>query len=224
MKKIILFIFLLQSITVFSQENIRKKHNLLFDIGINHTSYFKPVYFPAYKHYMHKYAETLYPGEYTHPQFNYKSNITYRYNFKKRLSFNAGLNSSYMRRTKTISADSVAKYYLYPDSIKDVSPFYQVNAPIYNKETNLDFGANIRMGYNIKRFHISLGFLLNVYNMRWRHSKYVTEEIYNDEYFNFYSTINYLLRIEALVVKTKIPISIYIESSNRLFGGIIINF
>jgi len=231
MKKIIIFIFILSTFVSFSQENeFNKKHNLLWDIGINHTSNFKPEYHPAYKPPNHLYypqLETLYPGNYSLPVFNYQTNFQYRFYFYRGFNINARFNISYWKEIKTRSTDSINKYYLYSDSVINILPYEFLGSPIYSKSNEFILGFNLSFGYRYKRFLISTGIQYPLFEFR----KYFTEYKNNKQrsdiiksnilFNNFDYDLN--TRIEYIVINKKVPLSIYLEVNNAIFGGIVIN-
>ena len=232
MKTITFLVFILSTFISFSQENeFNKKHNLLWDIGVNHSSNFKPEYHSAYKTYRYDPpSETLYPGYYLHPSINFQSNLTYRFYFLKNINIVARLDFSHWNKVKTRSIDSINKYYIYPDSVIDILPYDFFGAPVYSKSKTLKFGFNISIGYRYKRIYVSSGVTLPLHEITKYYAENenkITRKNYSSNNFiEIYKySFDYILksRIEYLVNKKKIPLSIYVELNNAIFFGITVN-
>jgi len=232
MKKTIVLIFIISTFFSFGQENeYNKKHNLLFDIGINHTSNFKPVYHPAYKtRLLYPPPETLYPGHYSLPAFNYQTNFIYRFYFYKGFNINAKINISYLKETRTRSIDSINKYYVYSDSVINILPYDFLGVPSYSKLKKLKIGLNFALAYRYKRLSVMTGIMIPISEYAKYYSEYKNglkiKNNYNLKFSDIhFGGIEYLLntRIEFIILKKKIPISIYFETTDLIFGGIVIN-
>ncbi len=225
MKKLIIILFIFAGVNSFGQENeYNKKHNLLWDFGVNHSSNFRPVYYPAYE-IQNKYftPETLYPGYFLLPVFNFQTDITYRYYLYKRFNINAVFKGFYNNSILLRNIDSVSKYYVYPDSIikTNYSPI-----PLYNNIKTVRLGLTIMLGYKYKRMLISCGLFFPFYERINDYREYEKNNksnlIYN-EHFNFIDFTNFDIKTEFLVNKKKIPLSVFLEYNKILFGGIQMN-
>jgi len=231
MKKIIILVFILSTFISFSQENeFNKKHNLIWDIGINHTSNFKPEYHPAYKINFTPEAETLYPGHYSLPTFNYQSNFIYRFYFYKGFNINASLNTYYLKSINTRSIDSINKYYVFPDSMIEELPFDFKEIPLYSKSNSFNFAFKLFFGYKYKRLYASFGLQIPLYNIRYLyyelkndiHTSFIYKRSFKDLNYNGIN-VSFNARLEFFVLKKKPQFSVYIEASDLIFLGVLLN-
>jgi len=195
---------------------------LLFDIGINHTSNFKPVYHPAYKHNSNYFTpESLYPGYFSIPVFNFQTNLTYRYYFYKNFSINIAAKSLYHHSISTRNIDSVRKYYFFPDSIIEKLTYSPI--PLYEEYRILQFGLSTTVGYRYKRLQVYCGIYFPLFGKVKSYREYERNNISNfidNEYYNFFDFANFDIRTEFMIIKNKIPISLVFEFNKLFYGGI----
>ncbi|RLD51044.1 MAG: hypothetical protein DRI94_07090 [Bacteroidetes bacterium] len=225
MKKIIIFIFILSTFVSFSQENeFNKKHNLLIDFGINHSRNFKPEYHPAFEMSQSYYnPETLYPGYYSNPVFNSQVNLSYQYYFYKKVNIISNVKFSLINSSLFRDIDSVAKYYFYPDSVTELLGYSPI--PLYKETKTVQIGLNFMLGYRYKRFNIEAGFYFPFFNNIYVNREYEKNNFSHLKFteFNYFSEKNVDIKFKYLIIKNKIPVSLYIEYNKLIFAGILFN-
>lgn len=229
--KFALFLTLVLNFLYVSAQTPASKNRLLLDIGIGFYQ-LTPKYFPSWEDPLHPSAETLYPGKTSYPECAIKSSLHYDRAIGRGFFVSSLASFTYRHQKITRSPDSIAKYYLYPDSVKAYKPYNEVNAPILSIHNKIQFAIGLGLGYRYRRFTAWFGGEHSfAHYMHFRNSY-----LNNDDYIHsgifwadskkmiinniiHYSIINF--RLECMFgMKTQLPVSAYLEIRNdNIFCG-----
>jgi len=220
MKKIFVILFVLSFQYIFSQEKDFQKNNFLFDIGFWHSKNWKNKTVPALDDDKYLYQETFLPGYTKKPSFYLHAGITYQRMFSKRFNFKVNLNYSNNIDYRVYNADTLAKYYIFPDSLRDILPESFYHHPILKNTQYHYINLIPSIGYNYKRVGISLGYFFSILTIENYHYEYHNYPNHDKILLKWFRNSGFMYKLDYLIIKRKYPLKIFFEVKYGAFAGI----
>jgi len=213
MKKIIIVLFVFAIASSYGQENeFNKKHDLLLNFGLSHSSNWKNKYVPPDERYWYTNQVTPLPPYTLAPSFYYFTGITYRYNFRNFFSLDFSVNYSLIPRVEEYNVDSLNKYHILPDSLN-------VEFPVKKKTFENYFETGISFGYCYKRFSASLGLYYTILSFYKFNSFYLHKESIKNYYSLYFDYWYPSLQINYMLFKLKYPLFLYFKMGDSFIFG-----
>jgi hypothetical protein len=220
MKKLIVILLVLFVNVLFGQENnYNKKHFFWIDIGIGHSNNWKDKQIPAKNEYLYFNQVTSLPSYLRKPNFYFESGITYKRKISKRFYVSLKANYSNMLTHRVYNTDTLKKYYLFPDSLKNAItlPFY--NSTVTKRKYNF-INLIPSIGYKYKRFGIDVGWLFNTVLFEKYHYEYENKSNYDKIDVQWFDYNIPMIKLNFIIIKNNKPISIFFQSSIGYHIGI----
>ncbi len=214
---IILILFFTQS---FAQNN--KKHPFAVDFGITyHHVNKKNNYFSSdYIAYMGQ--VTPFPGYYNYSSLAFQSNIVKYYNFLKYFYFGTGLTYYNDNLKKITSIDTINKYYVFPDSLKNEMNFKDANYPLIIKKNTNSIKLRFSLSFQYKRFVLMTTRSFKIIDIEYNNNTYANDiNLKYFEYFLFTKTFNFhtgSYGIQYQILKTIPFYGYFMFGDNYLLG------